>query len=86
MWIEEGSLHLLSVRNSSTIVLDMSTNKTPAPGAQLAQVLFGRTRQRVLAWLYGHPDEAFYLREIVRQTGSAQGAVQRELAALGITS
>jgi len=45
-------------------------------------ILFGQTRRRVLAWLLGHPDEAFYLRQIVRQTGAAQGAVQRELEAL----
>lgn len=45
-------------------------------------ILFGKTRRRVLAWLLGHPDEAFYLRQIVRQTGAAQGAVQRELEAL----
>lgn len=45
-------------------------------------VLFGQTRRRLLAWLLGHPDEAFYLRQIVRQTGAAQGAVQRELEAL----
>ena len=48
------------------------------PGA----VLFGQTRRRVLAWLLGHADEAFYLRQIVRQTGAAHGAVQRELSAL----
>jgi predicted nucleotidyltransferase len=48
------------------------------PGA----VLFGQTRRRVLAWLLGHADEAFYLRQIVRQTGAAHGAVQRELNAL----
>lgn len=45
-------------------------------------VLFGQTRRRVLGWLLGHPDQAYYLRQIVRQTGTAQGAVQRELAAL----
>lgn len=50
----------------------------PGPGA----VLFGRTRRRVLGWLFGHADQAFYLREIVRRTGAAQGAVQRELSAL----
>jgi len=53
-----------------------------AAGDQLANVLFGQTRQRVLGWLFGHPDEAFYLREIVRHTGGALGAVQRELEAL----
>jgi predicted nucleotidyltransferase len=44
-----------------------------------ATVLFGRTRRRVLGWLLGHPTEAFYLRQIVRQAGVGQGAVQREL-------
>ncbi len=47
-----------------------------------AAVLFGKTRRHVLGWLFGHPDEAFYLRQIVRQAGAAQGAVQRELKAL----
>jgi predicted nucleotidyltransferase/DNA-binding transcriptional ArsR family regulator len=61
----------------------MSTTHTtldhPAePGA----LLFGKTRRQLLAWLYGHPDERFYLRQLVRQTGAAQGAVQRELQSL----
>jgi predicted nucleotidyltransferase len=36
----------------------------------------------VLGWLFGHPEERFYLRQIVRESGSAQGAVQRELQKL----
>ena len=44
--------------------------------------LFGRTRRQVLAWLYGHADERFYLRQLARLTGAAQGAMQRELTAL----
>jgi predicted nucleotidyltransferase len=61
----------------------MST-KSDASGEEqgIASVLFGRTRRRLLGWLLGHPDEAFYLRQLVRQTGAAHGAVQRELAAL----
>ena len=47
-----------------------------------ATVLFGTTRRRVLGWLLGHPDEAFYLRELVRHIGGAVGAVQRELELL----
>lgn len=47
----------------------------------LAGVLFGTTRQRVLGWLFGHPESTFYLREIIRRCG-APGAVQRELATL----
>ena len=47
-----------------------------------ATVLFGSTRRRVLGWLLGHPDEAYYLRELVRHVGGAVGAAQRELELL----
>jgi predicted nucleotidyltransferase len=47
-----------------------------------ALVLFGQTRRRLLGWLFGHPDEEFYLRELLRQTQTPEGAAQRELAAL----
>lgn len=43
------------------------------------QGLFGRTRAAVLAVLYGHADQSFYLRQIVRAVGAGHGAVQREL-------
>ena len=36
----------------------------------------------MLGWLLGHPDQAYYLRELVRQIGGAVGAVQRELELL----
>ena len=45
-------------------------------------MLFGSTRRRVLGWLLGHSDDAFYLRELVRHTGTAVGAAQRELEQL----
>jgi predicted nucleotidyltransferase len=72
---------LTYVLNLVTLVLILRTSTT---GASLdpATVLFGRTRRRVLGWLLGHPDEAYYLRQIVRQTGTALGAVQRELELL----
>jgi predicted nucleotidyltransferase len=35
-----------------------------------------------LALLYGHPDEAYYLRQLVRSAGLGLGAVQREVARL----
>jgi predicted nucleotidyltransferase len=47
-----------------------------------ANLLFGSTRRRVLGWLLGHPDESYYLRQIVRHTGTSVGAVQRELEQL----
>jgi predicted nucleotidyltransferase len=51
-------------------------------GTDPAEVLFGSTRRRVLAWLLGHADESYYLRQIARQTGTSVGAVQRELKQL----
>jgi len=47
-----------------------------------ATVLFGKTRRRVLGLLFGHPDESFYVRDIVRRSGAAHGAIARELTAL----
>jgi predicted nucleotidyltransferase len=41
--------------------------------------LFGRTRSAVLAMLYGHADQSFYLRQLVRAVGAGHGALQREL-------
>jgi uncharacterized protein len=49
---------------------------------KLSTTLFGHTRRAVLALLYGHPDEAFYVREIIRMTQAGPGAVQRELQSL----
>jgi predicted nucleotidyltransferase len=47
-----------------------------------AVLLFGSTRRRLLGWLLGHADQAYYLRELVRHTGVAVGAAQRELEQL----
>jgi len=41
--------------------------------------LFGQTRNALLAMLYGHADQSFYLRQLVRAVGAGNGAVQREL-------
>jgi predicted nucleotidyltransferase len=61
----------------------MGTRATvPVGPADAATVLFGSTRRRILGWLLGHSDEAFYLRQIVRNTGAALGAAQRELEQL----
>ena len=45
----------------------------------LSKVLFGQSRRSILALLYGHADEQFYLREIARRAGTGIGATQREL-------
>lgn len=48
----------------------------------LGDILFGQTRGRVLALLYGTPDRAFFVREIARATDTSVGNVQRELETL----
>ena len=48
----------------------------------LGSVLFGKTRRAVLALFYTHPDESFYLRQVIRAVALGQGTVQRELARL----
>lgn len=51
-------------------------------GGAMADALFPRVRQRVLALLYGHPDRSFYANEIIGWVDAGSGAVQRELARL----
>ena len=45
----------------------------------LSLLLFGKTRCAVLAFLYSHCDESFYMHHILRTVGTGSGAVQREL-------
>ena len=49
----------------------------------LSGILFPRGRRSILALLYGHADQQFYLREIIRRVGMGIGATQRELRQLG---
>ena len=61
----------------------MGTNLTsPHAVASLADALFPRVRQRVLAALFGTPDRSFYANEVIALAQSGTGAVQRELASL----
>ena len=48
----------------------------------IGSALFSKNRRAVLALLFGHPDQTFYLRQIVRACGGGVGAVQRELKQL----
>jgi len=48
----------------------------------LADALFSRTRQRVLALLFGQPSRSFYATELIGLARSGSGAVQRELTNL----
>jgi uncharacterized protein len=64
----------------STIVLEMRTQLT-----SVGDLLFGQTRGRVLALLYGAPDETLFVRQIARQVETSVGTVQRELNLLADT-
>lgn len=46
------------------------------------EALFGKTRRMVLTLLFGHSDEAFHLRKILRLAGISPGVGQRELKKL----
>ena len=47
--------------------------------SNLADALFPKVRQRVLAVLFGQPDRSFYANEVIALAQSGTGAVQREL-------
>jgi len=55
---------------------------TSAGNKNLSSALFGKARRAVLSLLYGHSNESFYLRQIVRATDVGLGPVQRELKQL----
>lgn len=48
----------------------------------ISSALFGKTRRVILAILFSHPDEDFFLRQIARASGAGMGAAQRELKRL----
>ena len=48
----------------------------------MANALFSKVRQRVLAVLFGNPGRSFYANEVIALAQSGTGAVQRELATL----
>ena len=47
-----------------------------------ANALFTATQQRVLALLFGQPQRAFTVSELIAASGAGSGATQRELAKL----
>jgi predicted nucleotidyltransferase len=64
---------------------NMGTKKRqlrPPASTTLADALFSKTQQRVLALLFGRPDRSYYASELIALSGGGSGAVQRELARL----
>lgn len=52
------------------------------PATSIGDALFTKTQQRVLALLYGRPDDSLYLNELTRLAQMGRGAVKRELTKL----
>ncbi len=48
----------------------------------LADALFTTTQQRILRLLFGNTERTYFQQELIAQTGSGSGAIQRELARL----
>jgi predicted nucleotidyltransferase len=48
----------------------------------IVDALFSRTQQRVFSLLFGQPERAFTMSELIALAGSGSGAVQRELQRL----
>jgi predicted nucleotidyltransferase len=48
----------------------------------LASSLFGKTRRSILALFYGHSDESFYVRQVLKIVNVGSGVVQREIEKL----
>ncbi len=70
-------------------VMGIKRNPPPPSRASLADALFPKVRQRVLAVLFDAPERSFYMGEVIALAHSGTGAVQRELvglAAVGILS
>ena len=77
----------LNIPKSGFIIPNMGTKKQSAktilsPVSGIADALFSKVQQRVLAVLFGNPGRSFYANEVIALAGSGTGAVQRELARL----
>ncbi len=80
-WVQfsDGKDQLIRVTRLDTIVPIMGTTFA---GSELSAALFGQTRRAILALLYGHSDQSYYLRQLVRSAGLGLGAAQREVKRL----
>ena len=48
----------------------------------IGDALFTKAQQKVLAVLFGQPEQSFYLNEVVRLADMGRGAISRELSKL----
>ena len=73
--------NIMSAPSSNPTGSRAASARIDAP-TSIADALFTTTQQRVLALLFGHPSRSFFASQLIAQTGSGSGAVQRELKRL----
>lgn len=61
---------------------NMGISEKASDSSSIADALFPKVRQRVLAVLFGTPDRSYYANEVIALAQSGTGAVQRELVDL----
>jgi len=59
-----------------------ASGRSTAARISVADSLFTKVQQRVLALLFGQPNRSFFANEIIKLAASGSGAVQRELERL----
>ena len=70
---------MIFLPNSGKIIPNMGNNIDNCKVGALSDGLFGKTRQVVLALLYGRTDSSFYTKQILDAVKIGRGTVQREL-------
>lgn len=72
------------MKNPNTSIINpiMGISSSNQTSGNLADALFPKGRQRVLAVLFGNPGRSFYANEVIALAQSGTGAVQRELLSL----
>ncbi len=84
LWADRGNL-LVPIMGIKIPIMGIQkrkpTNNAPTPSG-VADALFSKVQQRVLAVLFGNHSRSFYASELIALAASGSGAVQRELAQL----
>jgi len=62
-----------------------ASGRSTSARISVADSLFTKVQQRVLALLFGQPNRSFFANEIIKLAASGSGAVQRELERLEIS-
>lgn len=70
-------MQALEKPNSGMVKPNMGISIRPTESNALADALFPKVRQRILAVLFGAPDRSFYANEVIALAASGTGTVQQ---------